>query len=217
MWKCINGTEWLTANPHQVIGLPQLLSNKCRRQTFGSTVVFPAWDKVTPSDPFRLLPAEIKCIILEDLDRKTVGNLRRVSRSFRQIPTSYFRPLVHKEMPWLWEVLDDPNANMKYDWFELFNTIHTSERLGIFWSKRDEVDGTKLEVGPDYMADLLQEDPDIKRASEDFKKIKLENSLHLCHQLYPAEDPSLRGLRNRKRIWEDVEKIFALAEKEGIN
>ncbi|KAL5320364.1 hypothetical protein ACEPPN_011165 [Leptodophora sp. 'Broadleaf-Isolate-01'] len=64
------------------------------------------------TDPFRLLPAELKTMIRSDLSSQDIASLRLVSRSFRYLPKQLFLQLIEKEMPWFWE-FDELEAFME--------------------------------------------------------------------------------------------------------
>ncbi|KAH6691128.1 hypothetical protein BKA61DRAFT_742527 [Leptodontidium sp. MPI-SDFR-AT-0119] len=64
------------------------------------------------TDPFRLLPAELKTMIRSDLSSQGIASLRLVLRSFRYLPKQLFLQLIEKEMPWFWE-FDELEAFME--------------------------------------------------------------------------------------------------------
>jgi hypothetical protein len=60
-------------------------------------------DRENKTDPFRLLPEELKTMIRSDLASTDIASLRSVSRSFRILPKKLFLQLIEKELPWFWE------------------------------------------------------------------------------------------------------------------
>jgi hypothetical protein len=78
----------------------------------------------TPSsavDQFMKLSNELLYSIMKELSSKDVANLRLVTPAFRQLPTIFFRELILKELPWLFEARDLPVGTT--NWFKLWNKI----------------------------------------------------------------------------------------------
>lgn len=212
-WDWIIGTEWLLANPVKIPNMQDLLS-RCLRTESYSAAVFRESDRATMSDPFRELPPELKALIVQYLNRQSTANLRLASRSFGQLPQTYFRFLIKHEMPWLWEIVDDPSADTKYDWYKLFSAIHSSENAGLLWDEMDQKywDWFKEVTATAY--DSFDEAASAYARAEiwvDECTRKMESGE------WPArEEPGLRGLRNRKRIWNDIQKIFEFASEDNL-
>ncbi|KAI9651653.1 MAG: hypothetical protein M1831_000556 [Alyxoria varia] len=101
--------EYLVANPVEVPGLQALLETCpkiCANSVSVSTLIAQYVRRPTimrGTDPFTKLPKEIQHKVLEDMDPGDVANLRLVSREFLQLPNMFFKELVEREMPWLWE------------------------------------------------------------------------------------------------------------------
>ncbi|KAM5353184.1 hypothetical protein ACJZ2D_016923 [Fusarium nematophilum] len=111
-WWChVTGDEWLAANPCFIPILSSVLTSfylqydlpldeyelprrSCNLQT---------GQHPHTSDLFPNLPLDILLQILSHLHGNDIISLCRTSRSFRRIPQSFFRNLVLKETPWLWE------------------------------------------------------------------------------------------------------------------
>ncbi|KAI0377712.1 hypothetical protein F5Y04DRAFT_284578 [Hypomontagnella monticulosa] len=213
IWDTKIGSEWLVANPIGATSTESLLS-RCQRAADYAPILFTGSDQNTKSDPFQTLPPELNMSIVQYLSRQDTASLRLASRSFRRLPQVYFRFLVKSEMPWLFEILDDRAADIKYDWYKLFSAIHSSENSGIFWDKEDEEFGDWL-----FRAVRRYYNSHDEAAWARFQGMAYIDRyvMKIASGESPArEDPGFRGLRNRKRIWNDLEKIFELAREDNL-
>lgn len=135
----VPGTEYLAANPVDVPALKAVLEN-CE-ETSSETVFEQLPDSSSSTrDPFQLLSPELRMILLNHLSRRDVANLRLTSKIFSQLPQSYFRQLIRKEMPWLWE-LDEMQSGEKaqrgnIDWYSLWCKLSVADG----GDRQDEVD-----------------------------------------------------------------------------
>lgn len=111
-WTHLPGTEYLAANPHDIPGFPELLLEDYYTEHPKGDGVFDTRDAPhlpnlvvheNTTDVFTKIPAELKNMLLSHLSSKDIGSLRLASRSFRQLPKTLFRRLVHDELPWFWE------------------------------------------------------------------------------------------------------------------
>lgn len=122
----IAGTEYLAANPVNIPGLETLIEN-C--EDAASDVVFSQLPESSPSarDPFQLLSPELRIMLLDLLESKDVANLRLCSKVFSQLPRSYFRRLIRREMPWVWEIDDLQASRRSIDWYSLWNRLAVAD------------------------------------------------------------------------------------------
>lgn len=126
----VPGTEYLAANPVNVPELTRLLES-CHIET-SSDVVFkaPLVSATTAHDPFRALQPELCAMLLEMLESQDVANLRLCSRTFSQLPQTYFKHLIGRKMPWVWELHDNHSVSETkrgVDWFSLWNQLSASD------------------------------------------------------------------------------------------
>jgi hypothetical protein len=127
----VQGTEYLAANPVDVPELTSLLES-CHTESSSDVVFNPPLVSATPAahDPFRALPPELCAMLLEMLEIRDVANLRLCSRTFSQLPQTYFKHLIRREMPWVWELHDKHSGSEPkrgVDWFALWNQLSASD------------------------------------------------------------------------------------------
>lgn len=124
----VPGTEYLATNPVDVPELTRLIES-CAKASSDAVFSLPAIP-TSARDPFHDLSPELRAILLEMLERRDVANLRLSSKAFSQLPQTYFRQLIEKEMPWVWELHDthsgtEPKRGI--DWFALWNKLSASD------------------------------------------------------------------------------------------
>lgn len=179
--------------------------------------------KATHSDPFSRLSPELQHILLGQLSRQDVANLRLVSPAFRQLPQSYFRHLVETEMPWLWELYDLPKHSI--DFYHLWCRLHEADG----GSQRDMQEREWPEQTPEGKLDAPRDEvesehtsvssalPSGSSAEWDKRAPKLEEETEAeiqagCESGMWRRKPVnvLLGLRNRRRIWQDLNVIMRM-------
>ncbi|KAF3389074.1 hypothetical protein F1880_003721, partial [Penicillium rolfsii] len=217
-WEHVPGREYLAANPLYVPGLETFLLDA------GKLDEVPSHDKMELSelasenhtsmhighdDVFASMPPEIRLLIVSFLDARDFANLRMASRAFSRIPNSVWRRLVHEEMPWLWEAWSEgENVHVPSFW-----TTVTANDLLFFKEVRER-----------YSAHLNHGDLPISEAvnfllpfqKEAPNQVRLpwgDTNWHGVYTQIKKNWSSLKGLRNRQRIWEAVEEIIKRIEK----
>jgi hypothetical protein len=124
----IPGTEYLAANPVVVPALTKLIESRPKAT---SDVVFNQLhiSASGTQDLFQTLSAELRIMLLEMLGSRDVANLRLCSRSFSQLPQTFFRHLIAREMPWVWELHDTSESTLdrNIDWFALWTRLSASD------------------------------------------------------------------------------------------
>lgn len=122
-------TEYLAADPIDVPGLSTLIQSCLVKEGDLCESVFDACehikDSAEHSDPFSRLPPELQHILIKQISRQDVANLRLVSPAFEQLPQTYFCQLVETEMPWLWEVSNLPKHQI--DFYRLWCRLHEAD------------------------------------------------------------------------------------------
>lgn len=141
-WQHVPGTEYLAADPQNIPRLHELLdqcaflsdtnempktSSQTRSLDFSdsSAAGNPPQQHQHQQDPFQTLPIEVIFSILEFIqdDYRAVANLRLSSPTFKRLPQSFFRNLIRKRMPWVWEVDDPAVRPQAMNWHKLWNEL----------------------------------------------------------------------------------------------
>lgn len=214
-FRCVPGTEYLVANPLTIPGLEDLIQSCSLPDGSSADVVFdtkcvgPAKD-----DIFAQLSPELRLMILEFLKSEEVAKLRLASRTFFQLPQSIFHHLVLSEMPWVWEINDLKGHEM--DWYGLWCKLSQADGGAGTDEKRREWMCRALNDRYGRLRERLQAEgeewmqPDVWKAESaglsEEAEAEVEKGLREG-KFNVVEKPELKGLRNRRRIWRDVEKI----------
>ena len=177
----------------------------------------------THSDPFSRLPPELQHVLLGRLSRRDVANLRLVSPAFKQLPQIYFRHLVETEMPWLWEISDLPKHQI--DFYRVWCRLHEADggsQLDLHerqWLEQmpkrkrsallDELESKGISASsPLPPKSLPKFDKWASKLKEEAEAEVQAGSENGMWQRKPAN--VLLGLRNRRRIWQDLEVIVQM-------
>jgi hypothetical protein len=201
-WEHKPGTEYLVANPIRIPGFNMMMRDLYREEMPDGDGVFTDQrfrrmrresyqpDLVAPSDPFYDIPSEIKNTILAHLCSKDIASLRLASRCFQQLPKALFRTLIKHEIPWFWEVDD-----LKISQEEYLSKAFQEENGADMLDAADGIDPSMLAFVKARMA----------------RKHLDTNWLRVYEQLKVVEKGVL-GVRNRARIWKNVEAIVERIE-----
>ncbi|KAJ5779354.1 hypothetical protein N7457_007074, partial [Penicillium paradoxum] len=227
-WRHEPKSEYLAANPLSIPNLPTLLLAAVKPEDVNEDVneddghashrenseLFQfRKNKCAPStggtDVLASLPLEIRLLILGFLDPVDIARSRTASRAFTQLPNSFWYRQVRKEMPWLWEACDETDPlHIPSPWTKLSaNEVAFLNESREHYSRvlRDE------EMSSDNIVDHLLPLPS---AVPD--QVNLPRESTDWHQVYTQIKynwDGLKGLRNRQRIWEDIEEVFRRIEK----
>jgi hypothetical protein len=209
--ECRQGTEYLVARPLHLTALDGMIADHMSDGPQG--VVFqPPQSTMSNRDTFLSLSRELQDILLRHLDISDVAKLRLSSRCFVQLPQSYFRHLVHTQMPWVWEV--SALACMVVDWHRLWKRLALSDGgSGLDEKERAfEVESFEIQKDECIFAIAAKKDMEYPDSSED-------DALDARHRQRIAEAKEsgrwnlkrplteIKGLRNRRRIWKAVEQV----------
>lgn len=235
-WGHAKGTEYLAANPLFVPRLTPILRSAIQHDdpAFSSQTARPFFD-VPPHhgggghDVFASIPLEIRLMVLSHLSSRDIANLRLASRTFRQLPVLVWRDLLVREMPWLWEVwsADEPYvwATTRYDAIVAQEKAEKEEdglqlclefSLGVVKHEMPEIfDEWYQDVEAGWAAREREKDKRgfLEKGREEALEelvLGLPGAKTDWYQLYTEivrNWGDLKGLRNRERIWRDVEKI----------
>ncbi|KAI7122572.1 hypothetical protein KC316_g18109 [Hortaea werneckii] len=212
------GTQYLAAGPGDVPGLSTLIQSCLVERGVVCESVFDASEHMAESagrsEPFSRLPSELQQILLEQISRQDVANLRLVSPAFKQLPQSYFRHLVETEMPWLWEISDLPKHLI--DFYRLWCRLHEAdggsqqdlqEREWLTQTPRRKLDALRDELEPrtGFSAEWDERAPTLEEEAKAEIQAGYESGMWL-------RKPTnvLLGLRNRRRIWQDLDVIVRM-------
>lgn len=229
----INGTEWtheigceyLVANPVFVPALKPILAAAVSSDPWYSTQqsAFPSRPPRTLGagnriDPFLRLPREIIHEIVKALVSPDIAALRLSSRAFGELPIWLWRGLLEYELPWLYEAWStDPTP---YRWALESARDLRERRLAAkkfrddFLFRRNVIETEMPEILEQWTADQptfeWPECADKKKLLE-LAPIALPRERTNWYKLYSditANWDKLKGLRNRKRIWNDIVQIL---------
>ncbi|CAJ2505972.1 Uu.00g001020.m01.CDS01 [Anthostomella pinea] len=213
--NCVPGTEYLASDPLHVSGLEDMLTSCEDEISTATDVVFEARVSASDgSDPFVQLSPELRHMLFPYLDRSDVANMRLASRGFGQLPQTYFHQLISFDMPWLWEVEFMKDKIM--DWHALWRKLSAADG-------GSDVDDKERKRWHDTLAEKyagLQEE--VNRESLAYASVEWFKRWDTIHDealaeteaidevgMWPARKTGeLRGLRNRRRIWGDLEEIM---------
>ena len=226
-WLHIPSDEWLAANPLFVPALNPILaravsmpSNLDTPSPIESQLDAPQsldWTvqqiaKQSSRHFFEEMPQELRDRILDHLNPKDIANLRLASRAFHQIPNIVFHRLMRREMPWLWEAWTDDQPNR----WAVVSVPELRARLKRATAHRERVQRYREIIAAEYPEvyyDVCAAEPE--HLDEPWplgpERIQLPVDRTDWHQLYcdiSRNWKDLKGLRNRARIWTDVEEII---------
>ncbi|KAJ4287752.1 hypothetical protein N0V90_012456 [Kalmusia sp. IMI 367209] len=229
-WSHWKGSAYLAANPLFVPKLRDILhaaSNTApefspRNGAFSVHGTTPAGQ-----DLLACLPAELKFQVLDNLRSSDIAALRLSSRTFRQVPISYFQKLLNREMPWLWEAW--PTANnptiISYSFWATVTPAEAERKLQkpikAIAALNDYVNIVSSEL-PELEPILKEALPGEIQAVLDANQLEIDNdddrkpfflppdrtNYYLLYALLTRHWAELRGLQNRKRIWEACQHIL---------
>ncbi|KAL2867778.1 uncharacterized protein BJX67DRAFT_352248 [Aspergillus lucknowensis] len=222
-WMYVPRSEYLAANPLYVPGLPPLLlaaveEDSESRSQKDSVSSCPAessqpLSQTSRPDPLAFLPLDIRLLIVDFLQPADVHNLHIASQAFRQLPNSVWYRFVRDEMPWLWEAWGEAEIEHTPSFWTTmsaneFQYLH--ERQIDYRNALDE-EGLPAEEMVEYLL------PPPKAKPEELKLPRETTNWHQVYTQIKRNWAQLRGLRNRKRIWEDVEEVIRRIRKyEGL-
>ncbi|KAK7417483.1 hypothetical protein QQX98_004603 [Neonectria punicea] len=187
-WLHSPGSEWLAANSCYVVGLQEVLDSA--REGDGATGYESQsriGDREYPlKDVFSRLPQELRTMVVMYLDSRDIAALRTASRSFSPLPQAVFQALTLRERPWMWEA-----------WSSLDYSFWSSTTAKELHGRADS--GATALKGPSVPVTLLEPGKTDWLAFFRGISVGLKNG-------------QLKGLQNRRRIWEDCQTFMDMAE-----
>jgi hypothetical protein len=148
---------------------------------------------VNSTDPFMKLSAELKTMLLMELDSQSIRNIRLVSRAFRQLPQQVHKHLILKELPWFWEI--DEIQTQKQEHFRNMYIKMYGEDLS--------------KLGDTLGAQSRQKVKDTIERKSPPETVDWRN----VYQTLKMLERGRLGVRNRVRIWGLLEHIVGRIEK----
>lgn len=203
-WYCCEiGTEYLANDPINVSGLSDLM-DACISTDAPTEVAFGAPESGhahgNDIDPFAVLSPELRHLIIDQLPRASVANMRLVSRSFGQLPQSYFHRLIMAEKPWVWEV--ESLWGSRVDWHALWCSLKRADN-GLQVAEQNRALQTDANDAERSTASEELSNPQVIEGAD----MKIQ-AIRTAGSLPSTGVTVLRGLRSRRRIWEDIEEII---------
>ncbi|RAK74662.1 F-box protein [Aspergillus fijiensis CBS 313.89] len=214
-WDHKPGREYLAANPLYVPGLPALLAEATSEEVEVevNTASFENSARTHPDprvvDHLSSLPLDLRLHIINFLDAADITRLRAASRAFTHLPNGVWYRLVRDEMPWLWEAWDNSEIEHTPSWWTTVNANevkfvndtrnHYAKVLGVKPTDQDDL--------VDYLVPwpvVVPEQVRLERANTDWHRVFFR---------VKSQWVQLKGLRNRRRIWGDVEEIIRRIER----
>ncbi|CEL03816.1 hypothetical protein ASPCAL04959 [Aspergillus calidoustus] len=205
-WEHVPGKEYLAANPLYVPGLPALLRGAAATDGGMHHEGLP----VTGGGIDRLgaLPLDLRLLIVSFLGSDDITNLRAASRAFTHLPNGVWYRLVRQDMPWLFEAWDEEIQHTPSFW-----TTMTANEIKYVDNVRERY-STVLRnehMGEDGILDHLL--PWQRAVTGQIKLPKATTNWHQVYVQIKGNWGNLKGLRNRQRIWEDMEEIIRRIRK----
>jgi hypothetical protein len=167
------------------------------------------------------LPVEIRRLITEALPRKDVVSLRVASSSFTELPQSYFHHLIKAEMPWVWEV--DSLSAQEVNWHRLWCELSAADGGSYVDEKKRVWARRQLKQLRDRVELMLDNDETGENQAKMYQQAMERGNEHIMKQFrvlkktgYWENDKKateLKGLRNRRRIWSDLDGILDRVEE----
>ena len=218
------GTEYLAADPVTVPGLDELIAAGSEGRV--SDIAFSSPRDLSQTQGlFSILPVEIRKTIMEVLPRKDVVNLRVASSAFTELPQSYFHHLVKAEMPWVWEVDSLPAQDV--NWHGLWCRLSAEDGGSYVDEKKRVWARRQLRQLTDRTELMLDEDETGENQAKMYQQAMKRGKEHIMKQFrvlrqtqFWGDDKKateLRGLRNRRRIWSDIDGILDRVEEVRLN
>ena len=236
-WQHHSGSEYLAANPIYIPGLTSVLeaaskvgeSFSSRNSAFESLPPRKPQERINTEDEdsFLRLPQEIREHIVDYLSSDEIAALRLVSRAFHHLPISLWYKLLRREMPWLWEV---HSSHIPSFWtaLEVLDWKREAKEREKFYEDRTRRRNIVIDELPEALEAWEKDQP--RFVGSDAKGIAEKEAQSVgCmsqregtnwYELYKGVGKAaLKGLRNRKRIWRDVESVVQTIDslrEEGV-
>ncbi|KAJ5626040.1 hypothetical protein N7510_002349 [Penicillium lagena] len=234
VWRHKEAHEYLVANPIFVPGLRAILDSavttdesfSVHKSAFEKR---PQHDRLSPQDPFLALPPEIILSISSRLNSSEVASLRLSSRAFTHLPISLFRHFILDEMPWLYEAWSPETK--PYYWATVIARDLLDEKQERAKFNRDLEQRREIirDHEPEIYDEFVSNEPEWESPGRpgwqeilDTGPITLPHNETNWYKVFcgiRSNWSSLKGLRNRERIWKNVKQVVDAIKKarDGLN
>lgn len=216
-YSCQPGTEYLATDPMSVPGLESLIQSGSEGRTSDIVFKLPKDEPPTP-DVFSKLPIELRRMIAEALPSKDFGNLRIASAAFTEVPQSYFHNRIKREMPWVWEIDSLPLPANEVNWFGLWTKLASADGGSYEDEKKRVWARRQLRQLKDRVERMIDGEETGENQAGMYEQAMESGKEHIMKQFRALKDvgmwkndkkaTELRGLRNRRRIYCDVEEML---------
>lgn len=212
---CEPGTEYLDTNPLDDPGIDDLIKISSQGRSSNIALASPR-NAANQSDVFSRLPTELRQIVAAMLPWKDLVNLRIASATFTAIPQSYFQHLVRTQMPWMWEL--DSLPAKEVNWYGLWCKFSSADggsgedEKKRIWGRRQLMQLTERTNR------MLDEDETGELQATMYADAMTSGREHIMRQFRALRGigmwqndkkaTELRGLRNRRRIYGEIERIL---------
>lgn len=209
-WNHVSGDAWIAANPVLIPSLDPFLQSSWAAGSASHAQMEPR-----PDDPFLQLPRELSDAILSLLSPLDRASLRLASCA-TYLPLSLWEQLLKEDMPWLWELWDNAEpcfwATMSLP--TLFAEKKRRDEIQRHISKQVDIANEETpEISETWGRDRPRpEKPHATLQSPAAREPPIAlpasnpNWCRVYYEIMTRAD-ELQGLRNRRRIWTDVEDI----------
>jgi hypothetical protein len=216
VWMHDPDAAYLVANPLYIFGLNEFLSDAAQQQDNPGMEVADkesyAMRRDKPTDRLGALPPELQLHVVSFLDSTDIMSLRQASRAFMHLPNDVWYQIVRGQMPWLWEAWEA--VEIKHSpspWTSMTaNEVKAVEELRTHYTTvlSDEYGDSKtLASVLDY---LLPRPPAVL---DQGLLSKNNTNWYRVFKQIRTHWPRVRGLRNRARIWTDIDEVIQRIRK----
>ncbi|KAL2871596.1 F-box protein [Aspergillus lucknowensis] len=208
-WNHSPGKEYLAANPLYVPGLPAMLfgaSQDATSMDYAKTAAQPPGDR---TDRLSSLPLEVYLHIISFLESADITSLRATSKAFTHLPNGVWYRFVRVEMPWLWEAWDENELEHTPSWWATVTANEVKYVKDMRERYREVLKGEDMPSHPavDYLF------PWPSASADEIRLPRATTDWHRVYTQIKSNWGRLKGLRNRQRIWEDVEEVMRRIKK----
>ncbi|KAJ9481777.1 hypothetical protein VN97_g11685 [Penicillium thymicola] len=212
VWMHDPDAAYLVANPLHILGLTEFLLGAAQEKgDFDIELADEESDAVlfanNPTDRLSALPPELRLHIVSFLDSGDIMSLRQASKAFMDLTNNVWYRIVRGQMPWLWETWEeDEIKHSPSPWtFMTANEVKTVEELKCRYTAvlSDEYE---YATTPDKVIDYLLPRP--AAVVDQGLLSKNDTNWYRVFRQIRTHWPRVKGLRNRARIWTDVEEVI---------
>ncbi|KAJ5511426.1 Major facilitator superfamily domain general substrate transporter [Penicillium expansum] len=207
-WSHKPGTEYLVANPLYVPGLSEILLAAVKEE--GLCFSYNPYDQIKMSQSATNRPTTSHSSQVDALVTSLVSSI--ASRAFTELPNSVWYRLVRREMPWLWEAWDESECIHNPS---LWTNVTTAEIKSVIRARSTYAETLRGDSYTEQAAERVAEcrfplsvimpgQVKLPRTNTDWRSVLVQIQLNW---------DKLKGLRNRQRIWVDVEEVVRRVRK----